>query len=237
MALQKWFTTAGVPPSAPVTVGDINTDTTNNRVYVAKDTGASSDWQLMIQNTSELTIDADILTGGYRTKFLSVNDVTAVVTNGAASVSKEYATNDINLNGYDFDAATDEFVQWNFVMPDSWNGGNIRAKIYWTDAVTAGTGDVIWAVKGGALSDDDVIDTALGTAQTITDTFIASGDMHITSTTPAITLAGTPQDGDFICLQVYRDADAAGDTYTQDARPIGVNIQYQEKTTAPAVWS
>ena len=88
----------------------------------------------------------------------------------------------------------------------------------------------------GAFSCRIKFKAALGTAVTVTDTFIATGDLHVSSATGSMTIAGTPVVEDLIYFQVYRDADNGSDTYTQDARLLGIAIQYKENTTAPSQW-
>ena len=68
------------------------------------------------------------------------------------------------------------------------------------------------------------MDAAFGTAVTATDTFLTSGDLHESGETSAATPSGTWAKEDTLVVQVYRDANAAGDTYTQDARLIGVRV-------------
>ena len=86
---------------------------------------------------------------------------------------------------------------------------------------------VIFGVQAIALSNDDAIDTAFGTAQTVTDTLITALDVHVTSATSSITIAGTPATDDVIYFQIYRDADAGGDTLAVDARALGVNAVHR----------
>lgn len=228
MAVQKWFTGTVAPTSAPANIGDFYIDTTNDKAYVAVGTGTVADYK-------EFSLAATA-PGLYRNIWIDPSLMTPTTTNGAASASVELATNDIMTVGYDFDSATNEYVQFSMMMPDEWDKSNLKAKIYWKDAATAGTGDVIWGIQGGAISNDDPIDTALGTAQTVTDTFIASDDLHISSATATITVAGTAALADWIVFKVYRDAAAGGDTYTQDARLLGVALQYLETTTAQTGW-
>lgn len=142
----------------------------------------------------------------------------------AANAKTEHGTNDIDLYTLDFDATADEYAQWTVWMPDDWDGGTVTAKFCWTAA--SGTGDVIWALQGRSYANDDAIDQAWGTAQTVTDTLLATGDIHYTSETGDITLAGTPAAGELVQLRVYRDADAAGDTLAADARLIAVKLYY-----------
>ena len=88
----------------------------------------------------------------------------------------------------------------------------------------SGSGDVVWGLQGLAVGDDDAIDAAFGTAQTVTDTLTAADDEHLTAETSAITIAGAPAEGDLVIFQAYRDADAAGDTLGSDASLIGIRL-------------
>ena len=128
--------------------------------------------------------------------------------------------------GYDFSASDRQNVQTMIAMPKSWNESAVTAQVLWKDATTAGAGDVIWGVQCLAVGNDDAMDAAFGSGITSTDTFIAAGDLHIAPTTAAITASGSPAEGDLLIVQVYRDAAAGGDTYTQLARFIGVRLFY-----------
>ena len=148
-------------------------------------------------------------------------------TTGCGIDSREQATNKINTDELLFDAGTDEFAQCMIVMPSNWNAGTITAKFHWT--ASAGTSpnlDVIWGLSGRAYANDDALDQAQGTAQTVTDTLTATNDLDISSATSAITLGGTAAAGNPVILEVYRDANAGGDTLAADARLLGVEISY-----------
>lgn len=142
-------------------------------------------------------------------------------TNGCAALAKtEIATSLFNIQSLDFDQTTQEFAQFQIVLPRNWNNGTITAVFYWTAA--SGSGTVEWGISGGAYSDDDALTVAFGTAQTVTDTLIATNDLHKTSATAAITLAGSPADADFLAIQISRNP--ANDTLSADAKLLGVVI-------------
>jgi Repeat of unknown function (DUF5907) len=145
-------------------------------------------------------------------------------TTGAGIDSREQSTNKINTDELLFDAGTDEFAQAMIVMPSNWNAGTVTAKFHWT--ASTGSGDVVWGLQGRAYANDDALDQAMGTAQTATDTLTATNDVDISPATSAITLGGTAASGNPVIFQVYRDADAAGDTLGADARLLGVEISY-----------
>lgn len=172
--------------------------------------------------------------GGQNTIGIPASAFTPTSTNGAASALRELATNDVMVPGYDFDKDTDEHIQIMLPMPKGWDEGTLTAQVAWTDAATAGTGNVVWGVRMRAVGNDDALDAAFGTAQLVTDGFIASGDMHLSPTTAAITPAGSPAEGDWLVVDVYRDADSGSDTYSQDARLIGVKLVYSTNTWTDA---
>jgi hypothetical protein len=126
------------------------------------------------------------------------------------------------VRALDFDTSSDEFAQFSIAMPKSWNEGTITCEFYWTAA--SGSGNVVWGLQGVAISNDDAIATAFGTAQTADDTFIAANDIHVSPTTSAITIGGSPAVGDIVYFQVYRDVSA--DNLGVDARLIGIKMHY-----------
>lgn len=146
-------------------------------------------------------------------------------TNGAATGQYESASNKINVKVLDFDGATEEYAWFCIPAPSYWDLGTVTAEFHWTFA--SGSGDVIWGIAGLARSNDDALDTALGTAVTVTDTCLTALDEHLTADTSAITIGGTPAKDDFLFFRVYRDADAGGDTLNAvDARLLGVTIRF-----------
>jgi len=162
----------------------------------------------------------------FRSIILSAAGGWPTTTGGCASPAKvESTTNKQNYYVLDFDQSTDENAEWTLVMPDSYDGGTITAIFYWTAAT--GSGNVIWAIKGRSYADDEAIDQAYGTAVGVTDGLITTGDVHVSSATSAVTLAGTPAGGELIQIRIYRKASDTGDTLNADARLIAVKIEYK----------
>jgi hypothetical protein len=142
-------------------------------------------------------------------------------TNGCGVDSRELSTHRANFDELLFDAGTDEFAQALVVMPSNYNNSTLSARFYWT--ASSGSGSVIWGIQARAFADDDALDTAIGTAQTVTDTLLAANDMHISAATGAVT-TGAVAANNPIQFQIYRDADPAGDSLGVDARLLGVEI-------------
>lgn len=153
-------------------------------------------------------------------------------TNGAALGSTETTTNKQNFKTLDFDQTTQEFACFQVPMPKSWNLGTITFEPIWTAA--AGTGGVVWELEAVAISDDDVLDAAFGTAQSSTDTLIATTDLHRGPESAAITVAGTPAAGDTVFFRIKRAPANASDTLTADAKLIGIRIFYTDNAADDA---
>ncbi len=138
------------------------------------------------------------------------------------STSAETATNKIRIDGLAFDASSIERAIGRLAFGKSWNKGTITAKFLWRAA--SGSGDVVWGIRGLAVGHDDALEAAFGTAQTTTSTLTATGDLVVSSATAAMTIAGTPANGDVLWLEVYRDATSGSDTLAADAVLLGVEL-------------
>jgi len=103
----------------------------------------------------------------------------ARTTNGAATATEEYATNDVMSDHFLFDGATEEGVQFRFHMPSDWDGNAVNAKFYWDAATGASAADgVTWGIAMQAFQNDDALDNAFGTSVDTDDAVIAVGDLH-----------------------------------------------------------
>ena len=171
-------------------------------------------------------------TGVRRTMYVNAGAMIPRTTNGAQRSTVELATSDIMYDVLLFDTTTAEAAGVWVQMPPTWDGSTVTAKAHWT--ATAGTAaqTVQWQFSARGFGNDDVLDQSLPAATAVSDALIATGDMHITSTSAAITVAGTATAGTPVYFQVARDV--AGDNLAADAGLLGFVIEYTESTTEPA---
>lgn len=140
-------------------------------------------------------------------------------TNGCAALAKTAAgSGQPDMATLDFDASAVEYAQFSIAMPSNWDESTITAKFYWSHPSTTTNFTAIWGLQAVAVGDDDAQGTSFGTAQTVSDAGGTTNDLYITAATAAITVAGTPQPGDLVYFQVFRDATAGGDNLAVDAR-------------------
>ena len=167
---------------------------------------------------------AAIKIAGKETMWVPASAMYGATTNGADAQQVETTATRPDMKVLDFDKDTDEFAQFSVAMPKSWNEGTITYQVYWTPGST-NTGDCIFGLQAVACADNDTIDVAYGTAVTVTDAGIGTvEDQQISSESGAVTVAGSPAAGELTYFQLFRDANAGGDTFTADARVLGVKI-------------
>ena len=172
-------------------------------------TGAADGRYYGIVSTGEIYIDAGAMLTGI---------------SGATPTGIAFVNSGLSSDAYNFDAATNQYSLFKMAIPDNWNKGTIKSKFYWT--ASGGSGNVVWGMQAAAFSNDDPIDGSWGTAQEVTGSFITGNDLHISAATSAITISNSPASNDLIMFRTYRNAAAAGDTYSLGANLLGVKIQY-----------
>jgi len=158
--------------------------------------------------------------------------MTPRTTNGAAVVTQELAINDIMVRSLDFDTTTEEGAGFMLAMPKSWNESTVTFRAFWSAG--SGSGGVAWGLAGYALSDDDAMDTAVSGQQIVTDTFLAANDMHISAESSAITIGGTPAEGDVVYFEITREVGDAADTLAVDAQLIGIHVYITSNASTDA---
>jgi len=193
----------------------------------------------IIQGSGVVIDDSDRITANeYDTIYIDASAMIPCTTNAALQGTKEYGTNDIDIDYFAFDAgAIKERVQFKLKMPENWNRDTIVAKFDWSSDTGSTINDTVeWGIKAGALSNNDIIDSVLGTAQVITDSLLSDNGTKLQTTdkTPPITVSGTPLIGDIIVFEIYRNTDGTDDM-AEDAWLMGVTLQYL-KTTVVDVW-
>ena len=165
-----------------------------------------------------------IKVAGKETIWVPASAMYGATTNGADAQQVETTATRPDMKVLDFDAGTDEFAQFSVAMPKSWNEGTITYQVYWSPGST-NTGDCIFGLQAVACADNDTIDVAYGTAVNVTDAGIGTvEDQQISSESGAVTVAGSPAAGELTYFQLFRDANAGGDTFSADARVLGVKI-------------
>jgi len=167
---------------------------------------------------------AAVKIAGKDTMWVPASAMYATTTNGAAAAQVETTALRPDMKVMDFADSADDFAQFSVAFPKSWNEGTITYQCFWTPSTT-NTGDCIFGLQGVACGDSDTIDVAFGTAVNVTDAGIGTiEDQQVSAESSAVTIAGSPAVDQQTYFQIFRDANAGGDTYTGVARLLGIKI-------------
>ena len=148
----------------------------------------------------------------------SASGGSGVLTNVATSANQPDV---LTLN---FNQTTQQHAQFSIPFPKRWNRGTITARFRWSHASTTTNFGCVWGIQAVAVGDDEAINQAYGTAVEVTDTGGTADRLYVSSETSAMTVAGTPADGDTVFFRVYRKAADAADTLAIVARLHGVDL-------------
>ena len=134
------------------------------------------------------------------------------------------ATNKVPYRSLDFDQSTQENAGIALTGPKSADETvALTAQFRWTAAAGSATQGVVWGIAVTGMGDGDAIDTAYSAAVKVTDSLIATGDLHVSAATAAVTVKNWAE-GDTLNILVTRFAADAGDTLAADAKLIGVDL-------------
>jgi hypothetical protein len=169
---------------------------------------------------------AAVKVAGTETIFIPAQAMFSTTTNGADAQAVETTATRPELKVFDFDASTAEYAQFSIAMPKSWNLGTVTYQVFWSPSNT-NTDNCIFGLQGVSCTEGDTADVVFGTAQEVTDAGIGTvEDVQMTAVSSAMTIAGSPADDDYTFFQLYRDAADGSDTFTGDARVMGIKLFY-----------
>lgn len=147
---------------------------------------------------------------------------------GASAGTIETAVNGQKFPCKDFPNDTDVSEEITYVMPESWDCGNIKAKLVWTPGEGAVAGhDIVFNLQARAISDGEDLDiTFTETGVTLTDKVIAEGKKQKTGASAALTAEGNPALGDEIHFRLTRDVSEGATPMAAECRVLALIIQY-----------
>ena len=173
-------------------------------------------------------VSTGLLKQGKHTIWVPATAMRPTVSNGCAALTDvETTSGRPDMPVLDFSSTVAEFAQFSVAMPNNWDLGGLTYRAMWTVSSTSGlTAPIAIGLQGVAVSDDDTLDVAYGTANLVIDTAIAIEDLHITPESSALVVGGTPASGDLCFFRAQRASSDSSDTMAPDMRLIGVKLFY-----------
>ena len=161
---------------------------------------------------------------GRQTWWLGAKAWTRRPTFGAELKTVEIGANKIVIDSYDFDQGQEEFIQIRLSMPKQWNEAAIAFRYKWSHTAAVTNFGVVMALSGFALSDNEGMDQAFGTAVQVADVGGVQDREYTSVQSAAVTISGVAGGGDTIVLQLSRKYADASDTLAVDMRFHGLDL-------------
>jgi len=175
--------------------------------------------------TGKAIVASHSATVGVQTIWIPAAAMRPTSANGCAAITDVVTSaNQPDMQVLDFDKDADEHAQFQIMFPKSWNLGTIQYQVVW--AGIAATTGVSWFLQGVAVSDNDSIDVAYGTAVESQDDAQGAVEEILVSPVATVTIGGSPADNDLCFFRIYRDISDGDDDMAGDARLIGIRILF-----------
>ena len=190
-----------------------------DRMAIVDDpTGSATTKYITTRNLLKATITRDI--------YIPADRFIPTTTNGTGALTdRELVTNDVMVRTANFDTTTSQSIQFWHKFEENWNAGTVTFSLDWTNQSGLAAETIDFDLAGHSYADSDAIDVAVGgTPANVTDIFLAQDDYHKTAFSTAVTLGGTPADGQANVFKLSRDI--ASDNMTGDVEIIGITIRY-----------
>lgn len=163
---------------------------------------------------------------GRTARWIPARDMSPSASGGCAALATiASAANKPDIQTLDFDSSSQEFAQFAILMPKRWDRGTVTFAPVWSHAAAATFG-VVWELQVVAVSNDDTIAAAYGTAVGSTDTGGTTNDVYVGPESAAITVAGSPAAGDVVFFRLARAPANGSDTLNVDARLHGIELYF-----------
>jgi hypothetical protein len=205
----------------------LSTNSGTNSGTITITDAANGDINIAPNGTGEVQAGGSVVkNAGTETIWVPALAMFGTTTNGADAQAVETTALRPELKVLDFDASTRENAQFAIAMPKSWNLGTVTYQVFWSPSNT-NTDNCIFGLEGVSCTEGDTADVVFGTAQEVTDAGIGTiEDVQMSAVSSAMTIAGSPADNDQTFFQLYRDAADGSDTFTGDARVLGIKLFY-----------
>ena len=142
---------------------------------------------------------------------------------GSSPASSDNTSSNVQYYTLDFDQSAVEGAFFNISMPSSADEtAAITFVPVWTAA--SGSGDVVWRMYAWAFGNDDTLSAAFGTLTEVTDTLLATNDLHRGPESGALTITNTWAANDTLVFAIFRAGSDGDDTLNADAKLLGVEM-------------
>ena len=173
----------------------------------------------------------------YDTVFIPAAAMCPSASNGATASAVAFTNTKHDCMA--FDALYDRACEFDFVFPDDWDKGAIKAKFLWTvnNASASANQNVKWEIGCVSRPDGSAVSIAPSSYTSVMDALSQVNNLQRTGATAALTPDGTSGDGNLVHFIVRRqNTSAPSSPLTVEALLLGVVVQFA-RTNSMEAWS
>ena len=194
-------------------------------------------WQSVASAAAEDVAPEVLALTRYDTIFVPAAAMCPSASNGATPGSVAFTNT--KRDTVSFGTVYDESCEFDLVLPDDWNKGNLKAKFLWTvnDSSASANTNVKWTIGCISTADEGAVSTAPSNFEDVTDALSQVNNMQRTDATAAFAPDGTTGDGNLLHFVVKRNnTNPPSSPMGKAALLLGVWIQYA-RSGATEAWS
>lgn len=160
----------------------------------------------------------------------------APLASGGATATSFSITNTHYLDAYSFDAASEQGITLQFSLPDTYNNGSLKSKLFWGVA-SGGISGVVFSVSARAYVSGNTLNQPFG-PETLISGYASASGIVFQNTSNIINLTGfVSGSNSLVLMKISRKVSDAGDVCSKAALLYNANIQWQETGVEPSIWS
>ncbi len=159
---------------------------------------------------------------GKKSIWIPASQMVGEVANPPGAITYDSGSADLTIPALAFDATTEEYATFNIGMPKSWDESTVSFNAYWTVQAGSAGQTLEWTLSGVSISDDDPLNVNRLSIGSVSDTVLATNDLHITAESTAASISGTPAENDLVVFRIRRTGNTG--THSNDAILIGIKL-------------
>jgi hypothetical protein len=158
------------------------------------------------------------------------------LASGGATASSVSFSNTHYFDVYSFDATSEQGVTFQFSLPDIYNNGSLKAKLF-CGVASGGASGYVFGVCSRAYVSGDILNQSFG-PETLVTGFASNSGILFENTSNYINLTGNISGSDSLVLvKISRKVNDDGDVCNKAIYLYNTNMQWQESLIEPQLWN
>lgn len=160
----------------------------------------------------------------------------APLSSGGATAASVSFSNTHYFDVFSFDSASENGVTFQFSLPDIYDNGSLKAKLF-CGVASGGASGYVFGISSRAYTSGDTLNQSFGPESLVTG-FASNSGIIFENTSNYINLTGNISGSDSLVLvKINRKVNDNGDICNKAVYLYNTNMQWRESATEPQLWS